>query len=221
MDGWIKLHRRFLKWEWYQDDHMVRLFIHLLLKANHESNKWKGMKIDRGQLVTGRKQLSRETGISEQSIRTCINRLKSTSELTIKPTNQYSIITICNYDTYQFNEPITNQQNNQPIPNDQPATNQRLTTNKNDKNDKNDKKNICLMKNSGITTKDVYKSFQEADDLNYADHQYYFNTAMDWSESNGKMKKDWIATVRNFARRDIREKKLKTREESRPPYERN
>ena len=102
MNGWIKLHRKFLTWEWYQNSHMVHLFIHLLLNANHEPCRWQGIEVQRGQLVTGRKKLSDQTGISEQSVRTCLNYLKSTNEIASKSTNKFSIITICNYDSYQL-----------------------------------------------------------------------------------------------------------------------
>jgi hypothetical protein len=142
--GWIKLHRKLVEWQWYKKTNMTHLFIHLVLSANHEDNKWQGIEIKRGQLITGRKSLSEETGISEQSIRTCLHLLKSTNEITIKSTNKYSIITICNYDSYQFKDNAINQQfnhdlNQQPTSN-QPATNQQPTTNKNDKNNKNEKK---------------------------------------------------------------------------------
>lgn len=119
---------------------MYHLFSHLILLANHEDKKWQGMTIKRGQLITGRKILSEETGISEQSIRTCIERLKSTSEITIKSTNKYSIITICNYEEYQpsnadVNQQI-NQQSNQQLTNNQPATNHKQEY-KNIKKEKN------------------------------------------------------------------------------------
>ena len=143
-EGWIKLHRKFMTWEWYADDHMVRLFVHLLLEANHKPQRWRGILIERGQLVTGRFKLSENTGISEQSIRTCLNRLKSTSEITIKSTSKYSIITICNYNKYnlattEINQQI-NQQSNQQLTSNQPATNQQLTTSNNNKKEENEKK---------------------------------------------------------------------------------
>lgn len=67
------------------------------------------------------------TGISEQSIRTALTKLKSTSEITIQPTNKFSIITICKYEDYQRRESSTgqhiNQQTNQQLTNNQPTTN--------------------------------------------------------------------------------------------------
>lgn len=127
--GWVKLHRRFLDWEWADNPDMVALWIHLLLMSNHDSQKWHGINIERGQCLTGRLKLAKTTGLSPQSIRTCLERLKSTNEITIKSTSQYSIITICNYDKYQTisnrtNQQI-NQQNNKPSTNHQPAINHK------------------------------------------------------------------------------------------------
>ena len=142
-NGWIKLHRKILKWEWYQDTNTKSLFIHLLLKANFEDKHWKGIEIKRGQVLIGRKQISQEINISEQSIRTSLMKLKSTNEITIKSTNKHSIITLNNYETYNYINDNINQQNNhqdnQQLTNNQPTTNQQLTTTKNYKNDKNDK----------------------------------------------------------------------------------
>lgn len=129
MEGWIKLHRKFLEWEWYQDSKTVHLFIYFLLKANYENKKWEGIEIKRGQLVTGLNSIKKDIKISVQSIRTCINKLKSTGELTIKSTNKYSIVTICNYEQYQDIEYETNKQSNN-------QSNKRLTNNQQTTNNK-------------------------------------------------------------------------------------
>ena len=42
MEGWIKLHRQILDWEWYDDINVKVLFLHLLLTANYEDKKWQG-----------------------------------------------------------------------------------------------------------------------------------------------------------------------------------
>ena len=123
MDGWIKLHRKLCEWEWYGDSKTLHLFIHLLLKANYKPSEWRGLSLAPGQLVTGRKQLSAETGISEQSIRTSLERLKSTNEITINPTNRFSIVTVCNYSLYQSDSEAANQPEGQQPTNNQPATN--------------------------------------------------------------------------------------------------
>lgn len=119
---------------------MVHLFIYLILSANHEPKKWRGITVERGQLITSRKKISEETGLSHQIIRTCIERLKSTSEITSKSTSKYTIITICNYGNYQDDEIKSTSKITSKNTRNQPATNQQLTTNNNDKNEKNVKK---------------------------------------------------------------------------------
>lgn len=130
MDGWIKLHRKFLEWEWFKVDEMVKLFIYLLLSANFEEKKWQGVTIKRGQLLTGINSLHEATKISHQTLKTCLSRLEKTGEINKQSTNKYTIITVCNYDSYQDNQTTTNNQTNQPLTNDQQTTNKQLTTTK-------------------------------------------------------------------------------------------
>lgn len=128
---------------------MAHLFIHLVLNANTEDNKWRGIQVKRGQLVTGRKKLRENTGISEQSIRTCLKRLVNSGEITIKPTRLFSIITLCNYDKFQEKETIANQRPT----NDQPTANQQLT------NDQPHLKNNKNIKNKRISTASANEIF--------------------------------------------------------------
>lgn len=112
MNGWIKIHRKILEWGWYYDISMFRLWMHLLLKASSCDRQWMGMTIERGQLVTTLKELSDETGLSTQQIRTCIEKLTNNKQINKQTTNKYSVITICNFDTYQVDEDDEQQTNN-------------------------------------------------------------------------------------------------------------
>jgi hypothetical protein len=67
----------------------------------------------------------------------------------------------------------------------------------------------CLLRTSGVNVKDVEDAFNKTDDIKNADYKYYFNTAMDWSDSGNNMRVDWIATIRGFARRDLKDEKLR------------
>lgn len=139
--GWIKLHRALMDWEWYDDIITRGIFIHCLLRANHTDTNWRGIELKRGQFVTSLKHLAEENGISVQTLRTHLKRLKSTRELTIKSTNKNSIITVCKYESYQSEKSEantqTNTQANKQVTSNQQATNIQLTTDKNDKNNKN------------------------------------------------------------------------------------
>ena len=129
-DGWIKIHRKIMDWEWYDNQAMVQIWVHLLLEANYEPKKWHGITIERGQLVTTLDYLSSTTGLSVQQTRTCLDRLASSQQITRKSTNKYTIITICNYDSYQSIEDAEQQTNNNQITNEQQTNNKQITTTK-------------------------------------------------------------------------------------------
>ncbi len=127
-NSYIKLYRGLLDWEWFSDSKTLHLFIYILLKANFTDGKWKGVDVKRGQIITGRKKLSLATGISEMSIRTCLDKLCTTNEITIQSTNDFSLITIVKYEVYQsFDKPSTSKLTSKPS-NEQPTTNQQVTT---------------------------------------------------------------------------------------------
>lgn len=133
MSGWIKLHRKFLDWEWFNKSEAVHLFLYMLLKANHKNGKWQGVDVKRGQFISSLGNISNATGLSVQVIRTNLKRLEKTNEIELKSTSQFTIVTICKYECYQEE----NEQANKPLTNEQQTTNKRLTTNKNEKNNKN------------------------------------------------------------------------------------
>lgn len=100
-EGFIKLHRSILNWEWFHDDNTFKVFIYLLLNANWEDSRFRGYEIPKGSLVIGYTSLSKRLGISVRSVRTAISHLKSTGEVTIQTTNRFSIATIVNWEKYQ------------------------------------------------------------------------------------------------------------------------
>ena len=129
--GWIKLHRSILDWEWYDDINTMRLFLHCLFKANHKDKKYRGTVVKRGTFLTGLDLLSKQTGLSVSQLRTAQSKLKSTSELAIKTSSKGTVIEVVNYDKYQS---MTSGLTDERQTNDKP-----IATNKNDKNEKNDK----------------------------------------------------------------------------------
>jgi len=100
MTGWIKLYRQILGWEYYKDEVVFRLFLHLLLKANFEPGTFKGVKIQRGQLITSLQNLADQLGLSIKKIRRGLGHLKGMNEVTVTGT-AYSLITVLKYDSYQ------------------------------------------------------------------------------------------------------------------------
>lgn len=126
MTGYIKTYRKMLEWEWYKDIPVRILFEHCLLKANFEEKKWRGQIIERGSFVTSYGNLAKETGLTVQQVRTAINKLILTSEITHKGHSKYSVITVNNWDCYQAN----NTQDNKQSTNNQQTNNKQITTTK-------------------------------------------------------------------------------------------
>lgn len=98
---WIKLDRNILSWGWYTEPNTMRLFVHLLLKANVKDGKFRNMEVKRGELVTSCQKLSDDLDIKPHLIRTALSHLKSTGEITIKTTSKFSVISIPKYEEYQ------------------------------------------------------------------------------------------------------------------------
>jgi len=181
--GHIKVWRKITEWEWYTKNNMLHIFLHLLLKANYTDKRWRGIDIKRGQYWTSLKQLSTETGISEQSVRTALKNLELSGELTSKPTNEGRLLTLNNYEIYNMDEKTankrTNKQTNKPLTNDQQTPNKPLTTTNKDNKEKEGKElkeNNIYIAPLNLPSKDtVLKTYLEIAVKIFADDRITLN----------------------------------------------
>ena len=166
-NGYIKLFRKMTDWEWYRDSNAKCVFLHCLLLANHDTVKWQGIEIKAGQFATSLPSISKATGVSVQSVRTSLTKLKSTGELTYTSTNKFRLVTIANWASYQSTDPESTDKSTTDSTDNQQATNRQLTANKKDKKDKNDKKIISITENQIER-----KKFGEFGNVLLSDSQY-------------------------------------------------
>ena len=101
MSNFIKVDRKILKWEWWSDINTCRLFLYMLIVAYWKSGNYKGKNIPRGSFPSSLSELSKETGLTENEVRTAIKHLKSTGEITSKSHSKFTVFTVKNYDLYQ------------------------------------------------------------------------------------------------------------------------
>lgn len=101
MRNYIKIDRKILEWEWWEDINTFRLFVYMLLKANWKEGSFKGMKIPRGSLVSSISKLSEATNLTVDEVRTALKHLKCTKEITSKSHSKFTVFTVNNYDLYQ------------------------------------------------------------------------------------------------------------------------
>ena len=204
MNGYIKLHRKLIQWEWYHDQNTFKLFIHCLLMANHKSNNWRGLVVESGEFVTSYEKLKVETGLTTRQVRTSLKRLISTQEIEHKTTSQFSVIKVLKYCDYQTSEIENDKQSVSQTTSKRQTNDKQTTTNKNDKNDKNDK-NIINGRFTPPTIEEISNYCLER--KNTIDPQYFmdYHIARDWMLGKVKMK-NWKATIRTWEKRQYSKK---------------
>lgn len=134
--GYIKLDRKILDWEWWSDVNTYRVFTYCLIRANWKESRFKGVEVPRGAFVTSIKSLSKATNLSIQQVRTALDHLKSTGEVTINSHAKFSVVIVNNYIQYQDDNTIDNTQ----ATSNQHDSNTQVTTEEEYKNNKNNKK---------------------------------------------------------------------------------
>lgn len=158
-NGWVKLHRKLLENPIAQKPNYFSLWVHLLLKANHQENKhmWNGgiIIIKEGQMITGRKALSLETGIPQTTIEDILKYLETQQQIRQQKTTKFRLITIINWKDYQESD------------NKATTKRQQSDTNKNVNNVKNVKNTTTSDEVAGIP--EVIKVFKDSlsPSLNY------------------------------------------------------
>jgi hypothetical protein len=103
-DAFIKIYRKMLDWEWYDDPNTCRVFIHCLLRANWKPCRWHGIEIEPGQFITSLQNLADETCLTIRQVRGALDHLKMTGEVTIIRHSKCSVITVNNWNDYQGND---------------------------------------------------------------------------------------------------------------------
>lgn len=100
-NGYIKLHRSILDWDWYDDPNTKIVFLHLLLTVNIADAQWHGITVKRGSRVSSFRKLAEETNLSVKQVRTAINHLKRTQEVAHLSHGEFSVFSINNYEKFQ------------------------------------------------------------------------------------------------------------------------
>lgn len=140
LNGFIKVHRKLIQWGWYKDYIVKDLFLHLLLTAAYQDGQWMGQTIHKGQVITSYKHLSEDLGFSVKQIRTALDKLKSTGEVTSTSTNKYTVVTVVNWEEYQsFDIKMANETADKKANEGQTKGKQRANEGQHRKNNKNNK----------------------------------------------------------------------------------
>lgn len=192
----IKIHRKITQWERYEDHNTFRVFLHILLSANHKANKWQGILIEKWSFITSFDKLSVAVWLSLQQVRTAISKLESTWEITRKATSKRQAITVCRWENYQNEE----EEATSKTTDKQQTNNKQITTNKNDKNEENEK----------LQSDYILKTWKQASDLLigwwYAGLSIPLRRSEDLEKARKLLDKKWVTDeervqwVRNYVK---------------------
>ncbi|ELY5786967.1 DNA replication protein [Cronobacter sakazakii] len=113
--GFVSIHRQFMDSRLYKDSQAVHLWVHLILKANHEDavvNTDVGpVTVERGQMITGRPTLVSETFIPDNKVKSLLRSFEAKGMITVTSMQKkFSLITIVKYDDFQAQNCPTNVQ---------------------------------------------------------------------------------------------------------------
>ena len=148
MEGWVKLHRKILESDMYQQlnaKQKVVLFT-LLLMANHKPRKWewqgKIYELQPGQMITSLETIRKKCGkdVSVKTVRSALLKLEKWGFLANQSAKTGRLITIINWYSYQNETQETGKDIGKEGAKKGQSKGKAGATNKNDKNDKNEKK---------------------------------------------------------------------------------
>lgn len=176
MSGWIRIHREIVEHWIYKDAEYLKVWLEMLVRARYwddpsmELVEDQLVKIERGDFIFGRPKWSKRLGISEQRLKTLLQKMiKDDMIELVQKYNRFTVYKIKNYEKFnqqdnqqsnqkdnqqedqspsgfdeggnQQNNQQDNQQSNQQSTSSQPASNQQSTINKESKErNKKDKK---------------------------------------------------------------------------------
>lgn len=221
-NGYVKLYRSLLKWEWYDDVNTKVVFLHLLLTVSIEDSRWHGTVIRRGSRVSSYAVLAKETRLSVDMVRTAIKHLESTGEVTRYKYPKYTVFAINNFDKFQSvprNVPGSSQGNPKVVP----GSSQQYKKVKEDKEDK--ECYYAAAAPSALSCTSAAAAATEEEVRSYADQigagcdaGEFFRVmqANDW-RYHGEPLRDWKAFFRAWEEKD-KQRRKEEREKPNPVY---
>lgn len=132
--GWVSIHRKIWDWPYSQDAEYLSVWIYLLTHATHTpyDSIFNGsrIKLQKGQLITGRLEISRKTKVSSSKVQRILKKLEIEQQIEQQTGNKNRLISILNWGHYQKSE----QQSEQQLNNNWTTTEQQLNTYNNNNN---------------------------------------------------------------------------------------
>lgn len=190
--GYIKIYRKILDNPIVcKDADYFSVWMYLLLNATHKGYdvifKNERIKLQPGQLITGRKKIAEFLKVEENKVQRILKKLEDEHQIEQQTGNQNRLISIVNWNEYQSNE----QPNEQQMNNERTTNEQRMNTNNNVNNVKKEINNIKMIKFIPPNIDEINKYILEKG-LNVDGYKFYnYFTEGKWIDSKGNKVKNW------------------------------
>lgn len=104
--GLVFLHRKVRELPFYKSDsEAVHLWIHLIMEVNAAegmvTTEFGEYPVGRGQVITGRHTLSKDTGITPDRVKYLLNKFAKMGMITTLANKKFTLLTVTKYDDYQ------------------------------------------------------------------------------------------------------------------------
>lgn len=193
------MHRGYIKlWRKTMDSQMFSLGVeylgllsHMLIIANYKKGWFCGKDILPGQIACGLPSMADSIGVSRSKLYRMLCKLQNLGIIEQRTNSKFTIITICNYSTYQGSyceekENIGQQVNSERTASEQQVNSER-TQSKKDKKGKKEKNNTLE-----IPTREEVKAYCKENGFGHiADRAFCYYDAGNWTDGKGKPVKNW------------------------------
>ena len=127
--GAIWLHRKALDSAVFQDDWIWRLWTWCLMMANWKTGYTRdGVEIPPGSFITSGDRAAEALNVDRSKLRRGLAKLQKLGNISIKATSSFTIVTVCNWGSYQNGEVVDRPTPDQRPTNARPTPDQRPTT---------------------------------------------------------------------------------------------
>ena len=210
MEGYFKVHRKILQSQVFAHQTALKIWIWCLAKVTFKERfvplkSGKGeitVHLMPGQFIFGRFKAEEELSIDGYTIYRWMQKFSSSEfdMIKIESNNQYSIITICNWEEYQNTDETECATNAQRMRSECAANAQRMRTNKNDKKDKNVKE---VYGNIPPTIEEIKNRITERGITAFTAEKFYAHyQSKGWMIGKNKMK-NWDAALTTWNTNNI------------------
>ena len=210
--GFVRDYRSTVDWEWFTDVNTAHLWEYIRLRVNYEPSRFRGMEIQRGEMIESIDTMAKKTGLSYKQVRTALNHLKKTGEIECQRARYGMLIKVIKYDIFQY--PITTkgtQMGNEGAISGQLESNEGAMY----KEDKEIKKKKKVSSNTEVFTPptlDEIREYAKSEQLQLdAEKFLHFNEKKGWIE------KDWKFSVRQWCKKDQEFQKARPRKKDELP----